>query len=81
MTKCIDKEGREYFAFLYLYDDNIVYISRQEHNEYDINDLINVLKKNIPNLQGVFYVNYAQDTNGKFILDQKQTTRLAKRLL
>lgn len=81
MQKCIDNNGNEYFACLYLYDNNIVYISQRDKNEYSNSDLIQILKNKIPNLQGIFYVNYLeQDNNGRYKLDKKITTRLARRI-
>ena len=70
---CTDKQGQQIFACLYLYQDDIVYISKKDVNYYgDTDILVNILKQKFPRpLKGIFEVTYGED---------KRTVRLARKI-
>ena len=74
LNNCSDINGTEFFTCLYLYDNDIIYISQREYNPYNINELIQILKNNLPNIKGIFYVDYSHN-------DNKTTIRLARKLI
>lgn len=82
IDNCKDKYGNAIFACAYLYPDNIIYLSTQEQNTYSsINEVKEILSTQIPNIKGIFCVNYKQvNQNGKKINIKDFTNRLARRI-
>ena len=73
-----DKDGRVFLACLYLYKDDIIYISTNDVTNYSNDQLVKILKEKYPRpIKGIFAVKYS-DPNRK---DIKETVRLAKKLL
>ena len=73
-----DENGNYKIACLYLYQDDIIYISNQDENSYPNTDiLVQILKEKFPRpIQGIFSVFYPQIGND----EGRITTRLAKKL-
>lgn len=74
INKCYDNNNQLIFVCLYLYSNNIIYISSREVNFYSsINKLVQILKNQYKSLNSIFYVQY----NGNI----KNTKHLAKKIL
>lgn len=75
---CRDANGNEILACLYLYQDDIIYISNHDINNYsNLDEIVNILKEKFPtHIKGIFQVYYPNPDNDK----GKTTTRLARKL-
>ena len=74
MIKQCQYNGIDFYTCAYLYDNNIIYLSTNEHNPYSsLQEVADIIKKQYPQMN-IFGINYSNNNNTKL------TKRLARKI-